>query len=87
MNIFLRSIDIAGAAMTDLRLRLDQPEVIIRPDVPHIGLLDDVDALEVAALGEQAATAALPSLRDALSWRGWLTRRFSPKTTPYQHDT
>jgi NTE family protein len=74
-NIFLRSVDIAGAMMTELRLQLEKPDVIIRPDVPQIGLLDRVDVHQVAQLGEQAAIQALPALRRAASWQGWLARR------------
>lgn len=73
-NIFLRSVDIAGAMMTELMLQLEKPDVIIRPDVPQIGLLDQVDVHEVARLGEQAATQALPALRRAVGWQGRLAR-------------
>lgn len=75
LNIFMRSIDIAGAMLTELRLKVDQPDVLIRPKVPHVGLLDHVDIHEVALLGEQATLAALPELQRAVSWRGWLARR------------
>jgi NTE family protein len=74
-NIFLRSVDIGGAEMTELRLKLDRPEVILRPAVPHIGLMDRVDIGEVARLGEAAVEAALPRLRAAVSWRGWISRQ------------
>lgn len=74
-NIFMRSVDIAGAKLTELRLELEKPDVIIRPEVPQIGLLDRVDVHEVARLGEQAAIQALPALRRATSWQGWLARR------------
>jgi NTE family protein len=76
-NIFLRSIDIGGAMLTELRLKIDKPDVVIRPAVPQIGLLDQVDISEVARLGEYAAEAALPEIRKAVSWRGWLGRRVS----------
>jgi NTE family protein len=76
-NIFLRSIDIGGAMLTELRLKLDKPDVIIRPAVPQIGLLDQVDIGEVARLGEHAAEAALPEIRKTVSWRGWLSRKIS----------
>lgn len=75
LNIFLRSIDIAGAELTELRLQTDRPEVIIRPKVPHIGFLDHVDITQVIRLGELAATAALPELRKAFSWKGRFLRR------------
>ena len=75
LDIFLRSIDIAGAKLTELRLFVDQPEVIIRPTVPHIGFLDQVEISEVIRLGEQAARAALPQVRNAMGWRARLSRR------------
>lgn len=78
-NIFLRSVDIGGAMLTELRLELDQPEVVIRPEVPHIGLLDDVDGREVAELGALAAELALPDLRRAVGWRSRLSRRMYPR--------
>lgn len=73
-DIFLRSVDVAGAWFTEMRLLMDRPDVIIRPAVGHIGLTDRVDVSAVAALGEAAAEAALPALREATSWRGRLRR-------------
>ena len=67
-NIFLRSMDISGALLTELLLLHDQPDVIIRPAVPHIGLLDIVEVDEVASLGEDAAERALAQLEQAVSW-------------------
>lgn len=78
-NVFLRSVDIGGAMLTELRLELDRPDVIIRPEVPHIGLLDDVDSREVAELGALAAELALPDLRRAVGWRSRLSRRVNPR--------
>ena len=77
-NIFLRSVDIGGAMLTELRLEIDRPEVIIRPEVPHIGLLDEVDSGEVAELGTQAAELALPELRRVVGWRSRISRRVYP---------
>lgn len=91
-NIFLRSVDIAGAMLTDLRLEMEQPEVIIRPPVPHIGLLDDVEISEVTRLGEEGAIKALPQLRRAVSWLSRVTRRIPgsrrpiPVNFPYWRD-
>jgi NTE family protein len=79
LNIFLRSIDISGALLTELLLHYDQPDVIIRPAVPHIGLLDAVNVAEVAALGERAAELALPELEKALSWQRRLRRALAPR--------
>jgi len=79
-NIFMTSIEIGSRALTELRLQYEQPEVIIRPNVGHIGLLDRVDVAEVAMLGEEAAHNALPELRQAVSGQGrfkrWMRQTF-----------
>ena len=80
LNIFMSSLEIGSRALTELHLQYDQPEVIIRPDVAHIGLLDRVDVVEVAMLGEKAAQAALPEIHRAVSGQGrfkrWMRRTF-----------
>jgi NTE family protein len=78
LNIFMRGVDIGGAMLTELSLQLEQPDVIIRPAVPHIGLLDLVDVAEVARLGERATELALPQLEQAVGWRRRLVRRLKP---------
>jgi NTE family protein len=78
LQVVLRSIDISGRLLTELRLEVDQPEVIIRPQVYHIGLLDRVDVSEVAALGEQAAEEALDELRAVVSLPRRLARTLRP---------
>ncbi len=59
---YMRSVEIGGRQMTELRLKLDAPEVIIRPSVEHIDLLDLVDVHEVAQLGDEAVEAELSNL-------------------------
>jgi NTE family protein len=76
-DIFMRSVDIGGRMLSELHLRLDQPEVIIRPKVGHINILDRVDVSEVVKLGEAAAIAALPQLRQAVSLWGKIQRRLN----------
>lgn len=68
-DVFSRSLDITARAMTQYRLEVDRPEVIIRPKVLHIDTLDIVDVHEVAKLGEEAVTAALPQLRSLFTLR------------------
>jgi NTE family protein len=78
LNVFLRSVDIGGALLTELRLQLDRPEVIIRPPVPHIGLLDNVDVSEVARLGEIGAVKELDALKRMVGWRARVSRKLMP---------
>lgn len=68
-DVFSRSLDITARAMTQYRLEVDRPEVIIRPQVLHIDTLDIVDVREVAKLGEEAVEAAMPQLRGLFTWR------------------
>ncbi len=66
MGIFLQSVDISNQAITDLRLEKEPPDVLIRPAVEGIGLLDNVIVADVAKLGEVATDAALPEIERAV---------------------
>jgi NTE family protein len=68
-DVFTRSLDITARAMTQYRLQVDRPEVIIRPQVYDIDTLDIVDVREIARRGEVAAEAALPQLRSLFTLR------------------
>ncbi len=68
LRIFLHSIDITARMLTELRLKADQPDVIIRPDVAQYGMLDMVDPKKLVEAGYQAAEHTIPKVRKALSW-------------------
>jgi NTE family protein len=68
-DIFSRSLDITSRAVTQYRLEVDQPEIIVRPQVYDIDTLDVVDVREVAKKGEEAVEAVLPQLRTLFTWR------------------
>ncbi|MGE5071804.1 MAG: patatin-like phospholipase family protein [Anaerolineae bacterium] len=74
LDIFMRSIEIGGRQIAELRLQLEKPEVVIRPDVSDIGVLDRVNVAEVVKLGEEAAQAKLPELMRATNWSAGLGR-------------
>ncbi|HSQ25687.1 MAG TPA: patatin-like phospholipase family protein [Anaerolineales bacterium] len=84
LNVFLRAMDISGAQLTELFLALEKPEVIIRPAVGNIGLLDDVDAHEVANAGELAALEVLPELERQVSWPMVWRRRMKQMVAPHE---
>jgi NTE family protein len=75
-DIFSRSLDITSRAVTQYRLEVDRPEVIIRPQVYEIDTLDIVDVHEVAKRGEEAVEVALPQLRSLFTWRNRWRRSF-----------
>ena len=56
-EIYLQSMDMTSHMLGEKRLEMEEPDVIIRPNVIHIGQLDRVDPREVAFLGDQAVDA------------------------------
>jgi len=76
-NIFLHSINISNRYLTEMRLRLDKPDVVIRPEVDEIGLLDRVEIEEIAQRGEKAVMENLAALRQTFGWRPKLVRRIA----------
>ena len=80
LMVFLRTMEISSRMFTELRLQVDQPEVIVRPDVSHVGAFDQPDAGEMAALGAKAMKNVLPALESYFKpgrrWRRRLWRLF-----------
>jgi NTE family protein len=82
MNIFTHSIDISSRMLTELRLQIDKPEVIIRPKIDQYSILAKVDTEEVIKLGEQAADEAIDDIYRALDWPQAISRRFRKIIVP-----
>lgn len=78
LNIFILATDVGARKLTELRLKLDDPDVIIRPQVEGIGLLDKVDVHKIICLGEEAVDAALPEIKRATSWSNRIRRKYFP---------
>jgi len=78
LNIYIQATDAGARMLTELRLKLDDPDVIVRPDVEGIGLLDTVDVHKVIRLGEEAMEAVLPDLKRATTWPNRLRRKYFP---------
>ncbi len=78
-NIFLQSVDVGSRQLAELRLLADRPEVVIRPNVGGVGLLDKVEVSKIVHMGELAAEAALPELRRAVTWPNRFRRRVFPR--------
>lgn len=75
-DLFMRSVEIGNRAVTEYRLGVDKPEVVIRPAVADIQLLDCVNVSDVARLGEEAVEAVLPVIRAKMAWHSRLRRIF-----------
>ena len=74
LDVFLRSLDMVMRAVTEYRLEVDKPEIIIRPHVTDIDILDRVDVREVARIGDEAVQASLPELKKLFAWQTRLRR-------------
>jgi hypothetical protein len=74
-NIFLQSVDASSRALAEMRLQADHPDVIIRPNVNGIGLLDKVDIHKVVLMGEVSTGMVLPELQRAVAWPNRLRRQ------------
>jgi NTE family protein len=76
-EIYHRCMDMTLHMLSEIRLEVDQPEVVIRPDVGHIAPLENVDVHQVAALGEEAVEAVYPALMRILEEKKPRIRRRS----------
>ena len=73
-NIFVHSLELGSSYITELRLQIDKPDLVIRPQVTDVGLLDRVDVDEIVERGEKATEAIVPELRRVFRWRRRLLR-------------
>jgi hypothetical protein len=73
-NIFLQSVDVGSRKMAELRLLTDNPEVIIRPNVNGIGILDKVDVHQIVRAGEEATDNIMQELLRTVAWPNRLRR-------------
>ena len=73
-DIFMRAVELNSRVVAHYRLESDAPDVIIRPNVHEIGLLDRVVVKDVAMLGEVAVEEILPELRKSTSWVGRMNK-------------
>lgn len=74
LRIFTQSLDINSYMLSELRLKSDRPDVIIRPQVYQIGILEFTEPLDLVQAGIEAAEAARPKIEAALSPIGKLRR-------------
>jgi NTE family protein len=74
-GIFMHAVDLNSRAVAHYRLEADAPDVIVRPNVHHLGLLDKVVVKDIAMLGEVAVEEILPELKKATSWQSRMNKK------------
>lgn len=78
-HIFLKSMDTTARMLAELRLQIDRPDVLIRPDVEHSGFLDRVNPDELIQIGDATTTAAIPAIERCVSPQHLIMRRIKHK--------
>lgn len=81
-QIFIKSMDISARSMAELKLQIDRPDVLIRPDVSRYAMLDEVAPSDLIRIGEEATWKALPEIEKVLGWRSTIARRFRRAASP-----
>jgi hypothetical protein len=69
LEVFSRSLDLVVRAVTEYRLEVDRPDIILRPAVTDIDVLQRVDVHEVIRKGEESVEAVLPEIRRLFLWQ------------------
>ncbi len=81
-NLFIQSMDLSGLMLMDQQLRLEKPDVIIRPKLGPMSIIDRVDIPEVIKSGEQATREALDEIHRVVSWKYRLLQKISRLISP-----
>jgi NTE family protein len=76
-NLFINSMDLMSLILLDKQLKLEKPDILIRPAIGPVGIVDPVDITKLIKQGEIAATQALPEMRRIRSWQYQLRKKIS----------
>ena len=66
-----------------LNIKLYQPEVLIEPEVGHIGLLQTIDIDEMILEGMRAAEMSLNMIEAEANWKRKIKRRVKRYVQPH----
>ena len=81
MDVFLQSVNISNRSITELRLKNEPPDLLIRPAVDKIGLLDKIVVADVVRIGEEATEVVLPELARITHPKGFFGGLFKRKAS------
>ena len=78
MQIFLDSTDIMTNMIAELRLDIERPDVLLRPEVYKYSIIDKVDVDEAIAFGEKAVIEARDEIKSSFSLAKRMQRWMRP---------
>ncbi|WP_322509454.1 patatin-like phospholipase family protein [Anaerolinea sp.] len=73
-RIFIEAMDINSRMLTELRLHVDKPDFVLRPNVFRFGIFEPADPLVLFNAGKEIVEQKLGQIRDSFSWKGKLLR-------------
>lgn len=82
LGVFTQSIEVASKHLTELSLKLYQPEVIIAPRVGHYGILQTINVDELIEAGITATEETLEVIESKANWMKKLQRLVKHKVKP-----
>ncbi len=82
LHIYLNSMEIMMNMVAELKLKVDKPDIIIRPDVIHYTMFEKVDVDEMVKLGEEAVIRKADDLKDIFAFSNRFNRWFRVAQKP-----
>lgn len=86
LQIFTQSMEVTSTRLTDMAVKLYQPEVLVEPRVGNIGMLQNVDPKDLIQAGMEATEEVLTKLQSEARWVKKIERavkhRFNPEPLP-----
>jgi NTE family protein len=81
-NIFANSMEITARMVAELRMQIDHPDIILRPKVEQVGLLDTVSTDELIKIGEDSVYQSLKELNQLFGITKQVIRLFNQPSLP-----
>ena len=82
-NIFIRSLEVGAGLLAELRMQIDQPDIIIRPEVGSYQILEMInDPGELISLGEIATQDKIVEIHESFKFMNRISRIFRSSKQP-----
>ncbi len=82
MHVFIDSMEIMVNTVAELRLKLEKPDVILRPNVHKFTMFDKVDPDEMIRLGEQSVLESIDKIDSVFRVSSRMNRWFKSAANP-----
>jgi NTE family protein len=82
LQVYLDSMEIMMNMVAELKLKVDKPDIIIRPDIIHYSMFDKVDVDELVKIGAEAVNRKTNELQDLFDFSNRFNRWFRVSKKP-----